>query len=50
MIANPIPWPDDARCAVAMTWEMDADSASTGITRTAPTTPSRHSPGRATTR
>ena len=27
MIANPIPWPDDARCAVAMTWEMDADSA-----------------------
>ena len=27
MIANPIPWSDDARCAVAMTWEMDADSA-----------------------
>jgi len=27
MIANPIPWPDGARCAVAMTWDMDADSA-----------------------
>ncbi len=27
MIANPMPWPDGARCAVAMTWEMDADSA-----------------------
>jgi len=27
MIANPIPWPDSARCAVAMTWDMDADSA-----------------------
>ena len=26
MIANPIPWPDGARCAVAMTWDMDADS------------------------
>lgn len=27
MIANPIPWPDGARCAVAFTWDMDADSA-----------------------
>ena len=27
MIANPVPWPDGARCAVAMTWDMDADSA-----------------------
>ena len=27
MIANPIPWPDGARCAVAMTWDVDADSA-----------------------
>jgi hypothetical protein len=27
MIANPIPWPNGARCAVAMTWDMDADSA-----------------------
>ena len=27
MIANPIPWPDGAHCAVAMTWDMDADSA-----------------------
>ena len=27
MIANPIPWPGGARCAVAMTWDMDADSA-----------------------
>ena len=27
MIANPVPWPDGARRAVAMTWEMDADSA-----------------------
>jgi len=27
MIANPIPWPTGARCAGAMTWDMDADSA-----------------------
>ena len=27
MIANPIPWPGGARCAVTMTWDMDADSA-----------------------
>ena len=27
MIANPIPWPNGARCAVAITWDMDADSA-----------------------
>ena len=27
MIANPIPWPDGARCAVAMTWDVDANSA-----------------------
>lgn len=27
MIANPIPWPDGARCAVAVTWDVDADSA-----------------------
>lgn len=27
MIANQIPWPDGARCAVALTWDMDADSA-----------------------
>jgi peptidoglycan/xylan/chitin deacetylase (PgdA/CDA1 family) len=27
MIAHPIPWPNGARCAVAMTWDMDADSA-----------------------
>src|SRR5258708_34329309 len=27
MIVNPVPWPDGARCAVAMTWDMDADSA-----------------------
>jgi hypothetical protein len=26
MIDNPIPWPDGARCAVATTWDMDADS------------------------
>ena len=26
MIANPIPWPNGARCAVAITWDMDADS------------------------
>lgn len=26
MLANPIPWPDGARCAVAITWDMDADS------------------------
>ena len=27
VIANAIPWPDGARCAVGMTWNMDADSA-----------------------
>lgn len=26
MIQNPIPWPDGARCAVAFTFDMDADS------------------------
>lgn len=26
MISNPIPWPDHARCAVAITWDLDADS------------------------
>ena len=26
MIANPIPWPDGARCAVSITWDLDADS------------------------
>jgi peptidoglycan-N-acetylglucosamine deacetylase len=26
MISNPIPWPDGARCAVAITWDLDADS------------------------
>jgi peptidoglycan-N-acetylglucosamine deacetylase len=26
MIANPVPWPDGARCAVAMTWDVDVDS------------------------
>lgn len=26
MLANPIPWPNGARCAVAITWDMDADS------------------------
>ena len=26
MIRNPIPWPDGARCAVAFTFDMDADS------------------------
>lgn len=27
MIKNPIPWPNGARCAVAFTWDVDADSA-----------------------
>lgn len=27
MIENPIPWPDGARCAVAITFDMDADSS-----------------------
>ncbi|MSP67883.1 MAG: polysaccharide deacetylase [Alphaproteobacteria bacterium] len=27
MISNPIPWPNGARCAVAITWDMDADSS-----------------------
>ena len=27
VIENPIPWPDGARCAVAITWDMDADSS-----------------------
>ena len=26
MLANPIPWPDAQRCAVAITWDVDADS------------------------
>lgn len=26
LIDNPIPWPNGARCAVAFTWDMDADS------------------------
>ncbi len=26
MIRNPVPWPDGARCAVAFTFDMDADS------------------------
>ena len=26
MIANPVPWPDGARCAVAFTFDMDAES------------------------
>ncbi|MEM7210682.1 MAG: polysaccharide deacetylase [Pseudomonadota bacterium] len=26
MIQNPIPWPDNAKCAVAITFDMDADS------------------------
>ena len=27
MIKNPIPWPNGARCAVAFTWDVDADAA-----------------------
>lgn len=27
LIENPIPWPDDKRCAVALTWDMDAESS-----------------------
>ena len=26
MINNPVPWPNRARCAVAFTFDMDADS------------------------
>lgn len=26
MIENPVPWPNNARCAVAITWDLDADS------------------------
>lgn len=26
MLANPIPWPDGKRCAVALTWDVDVDS------------------------
>ena len=26
MIQNPIPWPNGAKCAVAITFDMDADS------------------------
>ena len=26
LITNPVPWPDNARCAVALTWDLDADS------------------------
>lgn len=27
LIENPIPWPEGCRCAVAFTWDMDADSS-----------------------
>ena len=26
MLDNPIPWPDGHRCAVSITWDVDADS------------------------
>jgi|TARA_Y100000310_G_scaffold345716_1_gene468732 hypothetical protein len=26
MISNPLPWPNNYRCAVAITFDMDADS------------------------
>ncbi len=26
MIESPVPWPDGARCAAAITFDMDADS------------------------
>lgn len=26
MISNPVPWPDGARCAVAVSWDLDGDS------------------------
>ena len=26
MIENPVPWPNGARCAVSVTWDLDADS------------------------
>ena len=26
MISNPVPWPDGAKCAAALTFDMDADS------------------------
>ena len=26
MISNPVPWPDGAKCAVSITFDMDADS------------------------
>jgi hypothetical protein len=26
MIKNPVPWPDGAKCAVAITFDMDSDS------------------------
>ena len=26
MIQNPVPWPDGAKCAVCLTFDMDADS------------------------
>ena len=26
MIENPVPWPSGARCAVSITWDLDADS------------------------
>ena len=26
LLANPVPWPNNAKCAVAFTWDMDADS------------------------
>ncbi len=38
MIANPPPWPGGARCAVAFTFDMDADSIlHLGFHRTADT-------------
>ena len=27
MISNPVPWPNGARCAVAVTWDVDCDSS-----------------------
>ncbi len=26
MIKNPVPWPDGAKCAICITFDMDADS------------------------
>ena len=33
MIANPVPWPNGARCTVAFTFDMDADSNPSGQRR-----------------